>query len=334
MTFPAWLVFLAGLGVIVLGAELLLRAASRFALLLGIPPMLVGLTIVSVGTSAPELAVGLTAVNAGKGALAVGNIAGTNLINILLILGLSALIRPLPLRLLAIRLDVPVMIAAALALVVMSADLVITRFEGLLLVAAAVPYTVAVVYLGRRESPQAQHDFAREYAIDDPFPPPGAERPPRRVVVLGWNAGLLVSGMALTVVGADWLVSGASDIARSLGVSDALIGLTIVAIGTSAPELVTTLVATFKNDRDVAVGNLIGSSIYNILVILGLTCALARGGTALTPEILRIDLPLAALVAVACYPVFRSDRMVSRREGAVFVAAYVAYLGSLIFLRT
>jgi len=332
MTFPAWLVFLAGLGIIVLGAELLLRAASRIALLLGIPPMLVGLTIVSVGTSAPELAVGLTAVNAGKGALAVGNIAGTNIINILLILGLSALIRPLPLRLVAIRLDVPVMIAAALALVVMSADLVITRFEGCLLVAAAVPYTVAVVYLGRRESPQAQREFAQEYAVDRAVPP-GAT-PPRRMAVLGWNAGMLVSGMALTVLGADWLVAGAADIARSLGVSDALIGLTIVAIGTSAPELVTTLVATFKDDRDVAVGNLIGSSIYNILAILGLTCALAPGGTALTPEILRIDLPLAALVAVACYPVFRSDQMVSRREGAVFVVAYVAYLGSLIFLRT
>lgn len=333
MTLPAWLVFLAGLGVIVLGAELLLRAASRFALLLGIPPMLVGLTIVSVGTSAPELAVGLTAVNAGKGALAVGNIAGTNLINILLILGLSALIRPLPLRLLAIRLDVPVMIAAALALVVMSADLVITRFEGLLLVALAVPYTVAVVYLGRRESPSAQREFAAEYSMDRTVPP-GATQPPRRSAVIGRNAGLLLIGMALTVLGADWLVSGAVDIATSLGVSDAVIGLTIVAIGTSAPELVTTLVATFKDDRDVAVGNLIGSSIYNILVILGLTCALSPGGVALTPEILRVDLPLAALVAVACYPVFRSDQMVSRREGAVFVAAYLAYLASLILLRT
>ena len=334
MDLLAWVVFLAGLVIIVLGAELLLKGASRIALLLGIPPILVGLTIVSVGTSTPELAVGITAVAEGKGSLAVGNIAGTNILNILFILGLSALIRPLPLRLLSTRLDVPVMIASAVALVAMSADRVITRFEGLVLLAAAVPYTVALVYLSRRESPAARREFTEEYGHEQAVPPPGSAVPPRRAAVGAWSTVLLAAGMALTVLGAELLVSGAVDIAAAMGVSDAVIGLTIVAVGTSAPELATTLVATIKDDRDVAVGNLIGSSIYNILVILGITCAVAPAGVQLSAGILLVDLPLAALVAVACLPVFRSDRRVSRREGGTFVAAYLLYLGSLLLLRT
>lgn len=334
MALPAWVIFLAGLVIIVLGAELLLRGASRIALLLGIPPIVIGLTIVSVGTSAPELAVGLTAVAEGKGALAVGNIAGTNMLNILFILGLSAWIRPLPLRLLSIRLDVPVMIATAAVLIVMSADRVITRVEGLVLVVAAIPYTVALIYLSRRESASARREFAEEYRTELAIPPPGAPLPARRLPVIAWSAVLLVVGIALTVLGAELLVSGAIDIATALGVSDAVIGLTIVAIGTSAPELATTLVATWKDDRDVAVGNLIGSSIYNVLVILGITCAASPGGAELTAEILLIDLPLAALVAIVCLPVFRSGRMVSRREGGAFVVAYLLYLGSLLVWRS
>lgn len=334
MALPAWVIFLAGLVVILLGAEMLLKGASRIALLLGIPPIIIGLTVVTVGTTAPEMAVGIAAVAEGKGSLAVGNIAGTNMMNILFILGLSALIRPLPLRLLSIRLDVPVMIAAAAALVVVSADRVITRIEGMLLLAAAVPYTAALVYLSRRESAAARREFAEEYPPELAASPPGMPLPMGRGLVLAWNAFLLVAGIALAVLGARLLVSGATDIAAALGVSDAVIGLTIVAIGTSAPELATTLVATLKNDRDVAVGNLIGASIYNILVVLGLSCAVSAGGAHLSAEILLIDLPLAALVALVCYPVFRSGSMVSRREGGAFVAAYLMYLASLLLWRT
>lgn len=334
MELPPWVIFLAGLVIIVLGAELLLRGASRIALLLGIPPIVIGLTIVSVGTSAPELAVGLAAATQGKGALAVGNIAGTNMLNILFILGLSALIRPLPVRLLSIRLDVPVMIASAAVLVAMSADRVITRVEGLVLVGAAVPYTIALIYLSRRESASERRDFAEEYRPELVVSPPGAQLPGRRGPAMAWNAVLLGVGIALAVLGAELLVSGAIDIATALGVSDAVIGLTIVAIGTSAPELATTLVATWKNDRDVAVGNLVGSSIYNVLVILGITCAASPGGAELTAGILLVDLPLAALVAIVCLPVFRSGRMVSRREGGAFVLAYLLYLGSLLVWRS
>ncbi|WP_218016586.1 calcium/sodium antiporter [Hydrogenophaga pseudoflava] len=325
------LLFLGGLVVVVLGAEMLLRGATRIATLLRISPIVIGLTVVSVGTSAPELAVGLTAAHEGKGPLAVGNIAGTNIVNILLILGLSAAIRPLPTRSLSVRLDVPVMIATAVAVLVMAMDGVLTRAEGLGLLLAAVVYTVALVQLSRQEAPDTRLAFRDALA---------AQAPPRVNLPTGaaawaWNGALLLAGMALAVLGAELLVAGAVELAKAYGVSDAFIGLSIVAIGTSAPELVTTMISTLRNDRDVAIGNLIGSSIYNVLVILGLTMVAApTSGVDVSAEVLWIDLPLAALVAIVCLPVFRSDRLVSRREGIGFVLAYAAYLGSLLLWRT
>jgi cation:H+ antiporter len=315
--------FLGGLVVIILGAEVLLRSASTIAAMLGISPIVIGLTIVSVGTSAPELAVGITAVAEGKGPLAVGNIAGTNILNILFILGLSAAIRALPIRLQSIKLDVPVMIGASTALIIMSLDGVLTQAEGSLLLLAAVFYTALLVRESRRESSAMKREFAQEFAVK-------AVAADRRALRFAWHSALLLAGIALTVLGADLLVAGAVNIAETYGVSDAFIGLTIVAMGTSAPELATTLVATIKNDRDVAIGNLIGSSIYNILIILGLTMLASPGGIAVSREVLWIDLPLAAIVAAVCLPVFKSDGRISRTEGALFVAAYVVYLGMLL----
>lgn len=321
------IIFLGGLVIIVLGAEMLLRSATRVAAMLGVSPIVIGLTIVSIGTSTPELAVGITAVAEDKGSLAIGNIAGTNILNILFILGLSAVIRPLPIRLLSIKLDVPVMIGSAFILILMSLDGVLSRIEGALLVFAAVLYTILLIKESRKESAATKKEFSEEFGEK---PVPKARRYPQYAL----QSLLLFTGMALTVLGADLLVAGAVNIAKTYGVSDAFIGLTIVAIGTSAPELVTTLVATYRNDRDVAVGNLIGSSIYNILVILGLTTLAAPGGIGVEDDILWIDLPLAAIVAVACLPVFRSERMVSRNEGIVFVTAYIFYLTMLVMLRT
>lgn len=319
--------FVGGLVVILIGAEMLLRSASTIAAMLGITPIIIGLTIVSVGTSAPELAVGITAVAEGKGPLAVGNIAGTNMVNLLLILGLSAAIRALPIRMQSIKLDAPAMIASATALLIMSLDGVLTRAEGALLLLAAAVYTVLLVRESRRESVVMKREFTQEF---------GAAAIPagRRHVRFTTHSVLLIAGIALTVLGADLLVAGAVNLAQAYGVSDAFIGLTIVAIGTSAPELATTLVATFKNDRDVAIGNLIGSSIYNILVILGLTLLAAPQGVEVGRDVLLIDLPLAALVAAVCLPVFSSDGKVSRTEGAFFVAAYLAYLTTLVTLRS
>lgn len=327
MELQPLLIFLGGLVVVVLGAEMLLRGAARLAAMLRISPIIIGLTVVSVGTSTPELAVGITAVHEGKGALAVGNIAGTNMLNILFILGLSALIRPLPTRLLSVRLDVPVMIASALALIIMSLDGVLSSTEGALLLLGAVFYTLALVKVSQRERAALKREFSHEFGETDVGTPQGWQAG-------AWNTVLLLAGMALTVLGAQLLVAGAVGLAQSFGVSEAFIGLTVVAIGTSAPELVTTLVSTFRNERDVAIGNLIGSSIYNIVVILGLTMLVASEGVDVSREILLIDLPLAALVAVACLPVFRSDRMVSRAEGGSFVVAYLLYLAMLVMLRT
>ncbi len=316
------IVFAGGLAVLVFGAEVLLRGATRLATLLGLSPIVIGLTIVSIGTSAPELAVGITAAAENKGSLAVGNIAGTNILNILFILGLSAAIRPLSIHLQSVRVEVPVMIGSALALIVMSLDGVLSRAEGALLVLAAVIYTVVLVRSGSRDSVEPQPESGAAV---------GARAGRGRTFL--WQMLLLIAGVGLTVLGANWLVDGAVDIARSFNVSDAFIGLTIVAIGTSAPELVTTIVSTVRNERDVAVGNLIGSSIYNILAILGLTMVISPQPIEVTNDVLWIDLPLAAMVAVACLPVLRSGAVVSRREGLAFMAVYLAYLAALLSFR-
>lgn len=325
--------FLAGLIIIIVGAELLLRGASRIATLLKIKPIIIGLTVVSIGTSMPELAVGITAATEGRGSLAIGNIAGTNIFNILFILGLSALIRPLPLHLLSIKLDVPVMIATALVLIGMAWDGVLSQAEGLALIFAAIIYTIALIQLSKRESIAMRHEFMEEYGAESAKPPAGSIIPQTKLYIGLWNSTLLAAGIFLTVLGAELMVSGATGIAQSYGVSDAVIGLTIVAIGTSAPELASTMLATIKNDRDVAIGNLIGSGIYNVLVILGITCAAAPHGIDVTSEILWIDLPLAAIVAIICLPVFKSDKLVSRREGIFFIVSYAIYFSSLLLIR-
>ncbi len=332
MSLHPALLFLGGLVIIVLGAELLLRGATRLATLLGVPPVIIGLTLVSVGTSIPELAVGVTAALEGNSGLAVGNIAGTNVFTILVILGLSALVRPIPLHLLSFKVDVPVMIGAALTLIVMAWDGVLSRADGLLLLIAALSYTLSLVLLSRRESPAMRREFAEEFGRETVLPGKDDALHSRWARGL-WYLALLAVGIAVTLLGAELLVSGATSLARAFGVSDEIIGLTIVAVGTSAPELATTLVATLKDDRDVAIGNLVGSCIYNILFILGLTSVVADGGVAVARDIFWIDLPLAAGVALLMLPVFRTGDSVSRREGGLFVGIYGLYLGALLLWR-
>lgn len=333
MSLHPALLFLGGLVIIVLGAELLLRGATRLATLLGVPPVIIGLTVVTLGTTMPEMAVGVTAALEGQSGLAVGNIAGTNVFNILVILGLSALVRPLPLNLLSFKVDVPVMIGAALTLIVMAWDGVLSRADGLLLLIAALSYTLSLVLLSRRESAAMRREFADEFGHATIAPEKDDALRSRWARGL-WYLALLGAGIAVTLLGAELLVSGAVSLARAFGVSDEIIGLTIVAVGTSAPELATTLVATLKDDRDVAIGNLVGSCIYNILVILGVTSLVADGGVAVARDIFWIDLPMAAGVALLMLPVFRTGDSVSRREGALFVGIYGLYMGALLLWRT
>lgn len=319
------LLLIVGMVVLVLGAEALVRGATRLARTLGVPPLLMGLTVVSVGTSAPELAVGLAAVAQDAGTLAVGNIAGTNLANILLILGLSAALRPLPLRLQSLRLDLPAIVLATLAMSWMAHDGRLSRTDGLLLVAGAVAYTVLLVRVSRQETARVRAEFR------DLYPAATLQAPAMRYRGPRWagDALLLLGGVALAVQGARWLVAGAVDVAQAAGIDEAIIGLTVVALGTSLPELATTLVATRRDERDVAVGNLLGSSIYNILLILGLTCLAAPGGLPAAPAVNRFDLPILLAVALLCVPVFASGRRVSRAEGVLFVAMYLGYVGWL-----
>lgn len=322
----ALLLFLAGLAVLIFAAELVVRHGSALALAFGVQPVVLGLTIVAVGTSAPELAVGITAALNGSGALAVGNIAGTNIVNILLILGLSALLRPLALHQRTVRTDLPMMVLAAGMMTLFAWDGELSRLDGGIMLAVAVAYTLLVI----RQSTRAPREVKREYS--DMYGAHGARNTSPEGIRTKANAFYLTAGILLSVLGANWLVDGAVDIARSLGMTEAVIGLTIVAIGTSGPELVTTIVGTIRNERDVAVGNLLGSSVYNILVILGLTCLVAPG-IPVQRELLLFDIPLMTAVAVLCIPVFVTGGRVSRAEGGLFVTLFIAYESYLLIFR-
>jgi len=325
----------SGLIALIMGAELVVRGASRLAALLGVKPLVIGLTIVSIGTSIPELAIGITAGLQGSGPLAVANVAGANLINILFILGLSALIRPMALHLQLISLDLPVMIIAAAALAGLSSDGILSPLEGGLMVVASAAYTVALVLSSRAESAYVKKEF--EDMCGNGFMKGCGPKDlsPDRIELLARAKYILmlVAGINITVFAADWLVVGATGIARMLDIPEAVIGLTIVAIGTTTPELVTTIVATLRDERDVAIGNLLGSSIYNILLILGLAALATPSGLNVTRQLLLFDLPLMTLVALACVPVFLTGRCISRLEGGLGVAAYMIYLIWLVMFR-
>jgi cation:H+ antiporter len=318
--------FFFGLVIITIGAELLLRGAARIASLLGIKPIIIGLTVVSIGTSLPELAVGITAVKEGSADMAIGNIAGTNLVNLLMVLGLSAAIRPLPLIIKAIKFEMGVMIFAACLLLLLCIDGRLTVWDGAIMLICGLIYIISTVILSKKEPTSIKKEYAEEYE------PSSKEEKSSFKIWLLQSVSLFI-GIGATIFGADHLVEGATDIARLWGMSDAVIGLTIVAIGTSAPELITTLIATFKDDRDVAIGNLLGSSITNILFILGATVVLSQTSMSVADDILWFDLPLAALAAIVCYPVFKSDAQVSRKEGVSFLLTYIAYLIFLLYFR-
>jgi cation:H+ antiporter len=313
---------LAGLVLLIAGAELLVRDGTQLAARLGVSPTVIGLTIVALGTSAPELAVGIDAVLVGNGDLAVGNIAGTNVVNILLILGLSALMSPLVLDRETVQVDLPAIVLASGAMLLMAFDGSLSRAEGIVLIAGALLYTAAIMHRARRQSRAIQAAFPDELAND--IRVAGETR-----FMFAKLAGLLAA-ILIIVVAAHWLVKGSVDLAKLWGVSDEFIGLTIIAIGTSAPELVTTIVSTLKKQRDIAIGNLLGSSVYNILFILGVTIVIPSSPVPVALILTTIDIPVMAAVALACVPVFCRGQGVSRTEGALFVSAYFAYLSYLV----
>ncbi|WP_280418830.1 calcium/sodium antiporter [Nocardia carnea] len=324
------LALLLGLAALVVGAELVVREGSAIAARFGISPLVVGMTIVSLGTSLPELAVGLNAARHGNAGLAVGNIVGTNVVNILLILGLSALIRPITFENRTLRIDLPAMIGAAVLLFVLARDGGLTTRDGVWLCLYGAAYLLLMTVLARSDAQRTSSTAGDSRAADGPGSPAG---PPAGERSVAREALLLVVGLAVVVAGSEFLVDGAVTIARNLGVTDAVIGLTIVAVGTSAPELVTTLVSTVRGNRDIALGNLLGSSVFNIALILGPTVLVAPGSVPVPDDVLALDLVLMVAAALVCLPVFRTGRRLNRWEGAAFVATYLAYMAWLLTTR-
>lgn len=321
-----FLMFLAGLVALVAGADLLVRGASRLALSFGISPLVVGLTIVAFGTSAPEMAVSAGAVLNGQTGLAMGNVVGSNIFNVLFILGLSALITPLVVHVQLIRQEVPIMIGASLLVLVLALDGTLGLFDGALLFGLLLAYTGFLVVQSRRASREAQAEFDAE--IQPASPNAWDARLPVQLA-------LIAAGLALLVLGSDWLVSAAVFFAQSLGVSDLVIGLTIVAAGTSMPEVATSIMAALKGERDIAVGNVVGSCTFNLLGCLGLSGVLAgllpgSPGLTVAPSLLALDIWVMLAVALACLPIFLSGREIARWEGAVFLGYYVAYMAYVV----
>jgi cation:H+ antiporter len=319
----AWSHIGGGLAVLVLGGELLVRGASRLAAAVRVSPLVIGLTVVAFGTSAPELAVSVQAALAGSPDLALGNVVGSNILNVLMILGVSALIVPLVVSSQLIRWDVPVMILASLLVLGFGWDHRISRQEGLLLVAGVVAYSWWCIRQSRRESSEVQAEFAQQW-------PPG--KSPWRT--LATYLVLIVVGLAMLGLGSRWLVRGAVSVAGYFGLSQLVIGLTIVAAGTSLPEVVTSIVAAVRDERDIAVGNVVGSNIFNILCVLGVTSVVASGGVGVSAAALRFDVPVMIAVAAACLPVFFTGHVISRWEGGLFLFYYLAYTGYLVLSAT
>jgi cation:H+ antiporter len=311
------ILFLAGLVLLISGADLLVRGASRLSLSLGIAPLVVGLTVVAFGTSAPELAVSIKGALDGQTDIALGNVVGSNIFNILLILGLSALISPLVVDRQLIRQEVPIVIGLSLLVGAMAMDLRLSFAEGAVLAAIIAGYTL-LLYVQGKNAP------ANEVA-DDLLPsgPAWLSKLPAQLLLIGVGLGMLV-------LGSRWLVDSATTFAAMLGVSELVIGLTIVAAGTSLPEVATSVIAALRGEREIAVGNVLGSNIFNLGVVLGVSAMVSGTGLTVPPSLLAFDLPVMIAVAVACLPILFTGHLIARWEGAVFLGYYVAYTTYLV----
>ena len=316
------LLFIGGLIGLLLGAELLVRGASKLALSFGISPLVVGLTIVAFGTSAPEMAVSTVAVLNGQTDIAIGNVVGSNIFNVLFVLGLSALITPLLVNVQLIRQEVPIMIGASLLLLALGLDGTISLMDGAILFSLVLAYTVFLIVQSRAESKASQDLYSAQFTPAAPS---------------GWDSKLpvqlllIVAGLGLLVLGSDWLVTASTIFAKALGVSDLVIGLTIVAAGTSMPEVATSVMAAIKGERDIAVGNVVGSCTFNLLGCVGLAGVVSgNAGLTMPAAVLNFDIWVMIAVSLACLPVFMTGHKIARWEGSVFLLYYLAYISYLI----
>lgn len=311
-----WLLLIVGLVLLVFGAELLIKGAARLASNFGVPALVIGLTVVAFGTSAPELAVSVKAAYAGQAELAIANVVGSNIFNVLVILGIAAIISPLIISHQLIRQDVPIMVGVTLLAVAMTQDGNINKWEAAVFTLGLLTYTWFLFYQGKKKGVDVSDGEVDELLSAE--------------VSVWKNIVLVVGGLVLLVLGARWLVQSAVELATAWGVNEAVIGLTIVAAGTSLPEVMTSVMATIRGQRDIAVGNVVGSNIFNILCVLGVSGLVSPMPLLAGDQLANLDIPVMLGVAVLCLPVFYIGAILSRAEGALFLVLYVAYVWILI----
>ncbi len=304
-----FLYILAGLVGLYLGGEGLVRGSVSLAEGMGVSQLMIGLTIVGMGTSAPELLVSLKAALNGQPNIALGNVVGSNIANVLLILGASAFVYPVMHWDKAIRRDILVALGGALLLAYFAQGQVIGRFAAFLMLAALIAYLYRA-YLGAVSKPLSDSE-------------PVQVTRSRSSQALFLSVGFIIVGLVLLVFGADFLVTGASNIARRLGVSEAIIGLTVVAIGTSLPELATSITAALKRHSDVALGNVVGSNVFNILGILGFTALISP--VSVDAQIRSFDIPVMVIVTIALAAILFLRHSITKQMGAVMMSLYAAY---------
>ena len=302
------LMTVGGIVLLTIGAELLVTGSVSLARRMGLSPLVIGLTVVSLGTSMPELVVSFDAVLRGTEALGVGNIVGSNISNIALVLGLAALVRPLQVEAQVLRLDGPILVGVSVRLVVLILDGRLETLEGVVLTMGVVGYLVHSVKAAQSSTRAVQQEMLEVL--------PSKQG-------MGREVGFLTLGLGGLVLGADILVEGGIHIAKQFGVSNLVVGLTVVAVGTSLPELATTVLAAYRGNGDIAIGNAVGSSILNILGILGVTAAVFPLSTA---GLTVVELVTMVGVTVLILPLLRTDFTLSRKDGVLLLLVYALYL--------
>lgn len=336
-----YLLLAIGLVLLVVGADGLVKGAARLAASIGIPSLVIGLTVVAFGTSAPELAVSIRSALAGQSEMAIANVVGSNIFNVLFILGLAAIITPLAISRQLIRQDVPLMVLASMLVFYMIRDGVLSRLDAGILVVLLLAYTVFLFVQGKRteatERASGANNSVAPSVSGAVLSDAASTEQDDEVDALirgthpTWqNLLWIIGGLACLVAGANLLVNSAVNIARAFAVSEALIGLTIVAVGTSLPEVMTSIVASIKGQRDIAVGNVVGSNIFNLLAVLGVSGVLSSNGLAGNEQLVQQDFPVMLAVALLCVPLFFTGAILSRIEGALFFILYLAYTLFLI----
>jgi len=304
---------IAGFVLLYAGSEGLVRGSSSLAISLGISPLLVGLTVVAFGTSSPELVVSVKTSISGQGDISLGNVIGSNISNIMLILGVTALIRPISISSRVIKVEIPITIGVSALLFLLLLNNSLSRFEGTLLFIGFIIFTIFSYYTSRKGGDvDAEHEYERKY------------KSPKKT---SFNIFLTVTGLAGLIIGSNLFVDGAIKLAVIFGLSEAVIGLTVVAIGTSLPELATAIVASIKGEGDIAIGNVIGSNIFNVLGILAVAAIINPINSA---GINMTDLLVMIVSCVALFPLAFTGRKIDRWEGGLLVVGYIIYIGNLL----